>query len=88
MTYRVPEYVRTSRDVEGAILFDIAHGAMFDLNDVAARIWDAAGRGHSESEIVDLLRVAFPSAPVEIVAADVRATLEDLRLKGVLLAQH
>ena len=88
MTYQVPEYVRTSRDVDGAILFDVMHGAMFDLNDVAARIWDAVCRGHSESEIVDLLHAAFPAAPVEIVADDVRATLEDLRLKGVLLGQH
>ena len=88
MTYRVPDYVRTSRDVDGAILFDVAHGAMFDLNDVAARIWDGVRRGHSESEIVDVLRAAFPAAPIEIVAADVRVTIEDLKSKGVLLAQH
>jgi hypothetical protein len=85
MTYRVSEHVRTSRDDDGAILFDVAHGAMFDLNDVAARIWDGVRRGHSESQIVDLLRAAFPAAPAEIVAADVRATIDELRSRRVLL---
>jgi hypothetical protein len=86
MTYTVPDYVRTSRDADGAILFDVAHGAMFDLNHVAARIWDGVLRGHSESQIVECLRAVFPAAPIEIVAADVRATIDELKAKRVLLA--
>ena len=51
--YRVSESVRSTHGQDGAVVLDIRHGQMFNLNFVGSRILELLKTGATESSIVD-----------------------------------
>jgi hypothetical protein len=51
--YRVSESVRSTHGQDGAVVLDIRHGQMFNLNFVGSQIFELLKAGATESAIVD-----------------------------------
>ena len=84
--YRVSEGVRSKHGQDGAIVLDVEHGKMFNLNLVGSRILELLEHGSVEADIVDVISREFNARP-ETVASDVREFIEALR-QHRLVAEH
>ena len=62
------------------------NGTLFDLNPMAAAIWERAKSGISEADIVTEIERTYTVEPEE-VAADVKTVLDELIIFGALLEQ-
>ena len=65
-------------------LTSLDSGAVVQLNEVAARIFEAAKRGDPVAAIEDALAGAYPDVPRDEIARDVRDALADFVRRGLL----
>jgi hypothetical protein len=77
--YRVSESVRSTHGQDGAVVLDIRHGQMFNLNFVGSRILELLKTGATESAIVDEISHKFEVSR-DIAETDVREFIESLKL--------
>lgn len=70
--------VRSTHSQDGAVVLDIRHGLMFNLNFVGSRILELLEQGHPESQIAEKVSREFGVAR-EIAEADVREFLDSLQ---------
>ena len=76
--YRVSDTMRSTHNHDGAIVLDVRHGQMFNLNFVGSRILELLKSGSTESEIVDEIGREF-GVDRELAANDVRDFLQNLK---------
>jgi Coenzyme PQQ synthesis protein D (PqqD) len=76
--YRVSEGVRSTHGQDGAIVLDIQHGQMFNLNRVGSRMFELLEMGSAEPEIVEAISQEF-SVSREMVEDDVREFIGALK---------
>jgi hypothetical protein len=75
--YRVPDGIRSTHGQDGAIVLDVEHGQMFNLNAVGSRILELVEKGSTETAIVTAISCEF-SASREVVENDVREFIQSL----------
>jgi len=75
--HKVSDTVRSTHGQDGAIVLDVQHGQMFNVNLVGSRILELLERGTAEAEIVNVISREFNAAP-ELVQSDVKEFLETL----------
>ena len=75
--HKVCDTVRSTHGQDGAIVLDVQHGQMFNVNLVGSRILELLERGTAEAEIVNVISREFNAAP-ELVQSDVKEFLETL----------
>jgi hypothetical protein len=76
--YRVSEGVRSTHGQDGAVVLDIQHGQMFNLNRVGSRMFELLEMGSAEPEIVEAISQEF-SVSREMVEDDVREFIGALK---------
>jgi hypothetical protein len=76
--YRVSNTVRTTHNQDGAIVLDVRHGQMFNVNFVGSRILELLKSGSTESSIVDEIGREF-GVGRELAQNDVREFLQSLK---------
>ncbi|MDH3240269.1 MAG: PqqD family protein [Alphaproteobacteria bacterium] len=59
--------------------------SIYHLNALADALWGLAGTGAGEADMVNLLAAAFPSVAKNRIAGDVRALIESLTRRGLLV---
>jgi hypothetical protein len=74
------------REIEGeAVLLDLASGRYFGLNAVGTRVWAVLAGGGRVDDAVAAIAEEFDASETQI-AADVRALVDTLVARGLLLA--
>jgi hypothetical protein len=81
--YRVSESVRSTHGQDGAIVLDIRHGQMFNLNFVGSRILALLVTGANESAIVDEISQQIELSR-DVAQSDVREFIESLKQHHLL----
>jgi hypothetical protein len=76
--YRVSNTVRSTHNQDGAIVLDVRHGQMFNVNFVGSRILELLKSGSTESAIVDEIGREF-GVRRELAENDVREFLQSLK---------
>jgi Coenzyme PQQ synthesis protein D (PqqD) len=76
--YRVSNTVRSTHNLDGAILLDIRQGQMFNVNFVGSRILELLKNGSSESAITEQISREFDVGR-ELAESDVRQFLQALK---------
>ena len=76
--YRVSDTVRSTHGQDGAIVLDIRHGQMFNLNVVGSRILELLKSGASESAITDDISQTFEVGR-GVAERDVREFIDALK---------
>lgn len=76
--YRVSDTVRSTHGQDGAIVLDIRHGQMFNLNVVGSRILELLKNGASESAITDDISQTFEVSR-DVAERDVREFIDALK---------
>jgi hypothetical protein len=85
-TFRIPQYVRSVIDADGAVLLDVRRGKYYSLNGVAAEIWRRLEAGQALPEIeTDLTRTYEASG--ETLHRDLMEFLDRLT-QGQLIDAH
>ena len=81
--YRVSESVRSTHGRDGAVVLDIRHGQMFNLNPVGSRILQLLEKQLPESDVVDQISREF-EVPRSAAETDVREFLGTLQRHHLL----
>jgi len=76
--HKISDAVRSTHSLEGAVVLDIRHGRIFNLNLAGSRILELVKSGQGESEIVEAVRSEF-GIDMETAETDVREFLQLLR---------
>jgi hypothetical protein len=84
--YRLSNTVRSTHNQDGAIVLDIRHGQMFNVNFVGSRILELLKTGSTESEIVDQVSNEF-SVSRDLAQNDVREFLHSMK-QSHLVEEH
>ena len=84
--YRVSETVRGTHNQDGAILLDVRHGQIFNLNFVGSRIFELLNKGYTESWIVDVIGREF-GVGRDVAERDVWRFIQTLK-KCHLVEEH
>lgn len=82
--HRVSEGVRSAHGQDGAIVLDVRHGEMFNLNCVGSRILELLESGSAEPDIVKVISHEFNTSS-KVVENDVREFVEALRKHKLVL---
>ena len=75
--------LRTLVVPDGAAILDIERGSMIRLNPAGGHIWEALQQGESVDFIIQRL-CSDADVGAEVVAAEVHAFIDELRLQGLL----
>lgn len=75
--------LRATHNQDGAVVLDILHGRMFQLNLVGSRMLEFLRQGASESQIVEEISRLF-RVPQETVATDFREFVAHLETHHLL----
>jgi Coenzyme PQQ synthesis protein D (PqqD) len=81
--YKVAESIRSAHGRDGAVVLDIRHGQMYNLNLVGARILELLEVGTDEPRIVDEICQKF-AVSRDIAQTDVGEFLESLKQHHLL----
>lgn len=81
--HRVSESIRSTHGQDGAVVLDIRHGQMFNLNPVGSRILQLLETGSAESAIVEHISREF-EVPSRVAEADMREFLATLQRHHLL----
>lgn len=81
--YRVSESVRSTHGQDGAVVLDIRHGQMFNLNFVGSRILELLKTGATESSIVDEISQKSEVSR-DVAEGDVREFIASLKQHHLL----
>jgi hypothetical protein len=76
--YRVSDGVRSTHGQDGAIVLDVQHGQMFNVNLVGSKILELLENGLPESDIVVVISREFNTSR-EVVENDVREFIASLK---------
>ena len=76
--------LRSIIDHDGAVILDIDHDAMLTLNSTGGYVWEKLKQGKLIDEIISML-AAESGADLAMVDRDVRAFLEDLKAKHLII---
>jgi hypothetical protein len=76
--YRVPDTVRSTHNQDGAIVLDVRHGQMFNVNFVGSRIFELLKSGSTQSGIVDEISREF-GVSRDLAENDVQEFLQTLK---------
>ena len=82
----LPDSIRRVANVDGGVVLDLRHGAMFRVNRVGARVLDLLDQGDSATQIAEKLSSEFNVA-LDDVHADVEEFIEALKIRGVVCSQ-
>jgi hypothetical protein len=74
---KLSSQVRSTHNLDGAVVLDILHGQMYRLNFVGSRMLELLKQGCAEEQITDEISQAF-GVPRETVASDLREFLAHL----------
>jgi hypothetical protein len=66
------------------VLFDLASGNYYSLNELGARIWELLDGKRALMDVADQLTSEY-DAPAEEIARDLRALVEDMLRNGLLV---
>jgi len=80
---KLSEHVRSTHSQDGAIVLDILHGRMFQLNLVGSRMLELLTQGMTEAQIADAIS-GDSGAPREVVATDLKEFLNHLERNHLL----
>ena len=83
MQYRIPDDVLHRLVQADTVILNAATNAYVSLNGSAGRIWELFGAGHTADEVQAMMVDEF-DVEVDVVAADVAATLQSLLQRGLL----
>lgn len=83
MQYRIPDDVLHRLVQTDTVILNAATNAYVSLNGSAGRIWELFGAGHTVDEVQEMMVDEF-DVEVDVVAADVAATLQSLLQRGLL----
>ena len=67
----------------GAVLLNLASGAVYPLNNSAAFLWQALMDGQSETEIIAAIKEKFAVGPIDI-DSEIRDQIARLRQTGLI----
>lgn len=81
--HRLSDSVRSTHGQDGAIVLDIHHGQMFNLNLVGSRILELLESGFAEEQISAAISGEF-CADTEVVRKDVAEFLEELKSRKLV----
>lgn len=79
----VPNTTKSSHGRDGAIVLDIKHGRMFNLNPVGSRILELLKCGSDECEIIDRVCSEF-GTPRDVVESDLHDFLLELENQRII----
>lgn len=85
---RPSPYVRDVQTQDGATLLDIHQGICFDMNPLAAQIWQLLKQEHSLGEIADSIAANFADVPKTHIEYDLNDFVSSLKKQGLLLAAN
>jgi len=80
---RIVPDIRAATDADGAVLLNVATGAVFSLNEVGGRIWAMIEQGLPRQSIFVSLAAEF-DVPEEQLENDLNLFLEQLESKGLV----
>jgi hypothetical protein len=80
---RIVPDIRAATDADGAVLLNVATGAVFSLNEVGGRIWAMIEKGLPRERILVSLAAEF-DVPEEQLENDLNLFLEQLESKGLV----
>lgn len=83
MQYLIPDDVLHRLVQTDTVILNAATNAYVSLNGSAGRIWELFGAGHTVDEVQEMMVDEF-DVEVDVVAADVAATLQSLLQRGLL----
>ena len=66
------------------VLFDLATGSYYSLNELGARIWELLDGNRSLTDVADQLTSEY-DAPAEQITQDLQALAEDMLRNGLLV---
>lgn len=75
--------VITQRVKDETVLFDMARGDYYSLNEIGARTWELVDGKRTVSEVAGLLAAEY-DAPEEIILEDLQTLVEQLLRDGLL----
>jgi hypothetical protein len=76
--YRIVESVRSSHGQDGAVILDIRHGQMFNLNPVGSKVFELLRTGAEEPAIVEEICHQF-AVSRDVAESDIREFIESLK---------
>lgn len=68
---------------DGAVLVHLGSGHVYELNETAARAWELASEGRTQSAIVTALASEF-AASAGVILADVQELFDFLDTRGLM----
>jgi hypothetical protein len=69
---------------EQTVLFDMASGNYFALNEIGARTWELMDGNRALAEIVSILCSEY-DAPYEVISEDITVLVEQLHADGLVI---
>ena len=80
---RAPEVI-TQHVKDQTVLFDMASGHYFALNELGARTWELIDGNRTVSEIASILALEY-DAPLEVITEDITLLIEHLSAEELLV---
>ena len=81
---RRQEQIIAQKGSQEVLLFNMDDGSYYALNEVGNRIWELCDGRHGMEEMVCVLAKEY-NAPAEMIEADIREVLEDLRTRNLVV---
>jgi hypothetical protein len=82
--YRAREGLVVSGDGESRFLTDLSTGNVYELNETAILIFEAARDGETVAGIIERMAKTYPEVPREELDRDARDAVEDFVRAGIL----
>lgn len=83
---RHPAIAATEIDAE-TFLVEPDSGEVFYLDEVSSALWRFLTQNRSRSEIVETFTAAFPDTAAEKIDTDIKAALEDMIARGLVVVR-
>jgi hypothetical protein len=80
---KLSEHLRSTHNLDGAVILDILHGQMYRLNFVGSRMLELLKHGLTNEQIADAISQEF-AVPREVVATDLAQFLSHLEKHNLL----
>lgn len=77
----------TEIDAE-TFLVEPDEGEVFYLDEISSSLWRFLSEARSEGDIVETYAAAFPETPLEKITADIRAALNDMQDRTLVVARQ
>ena len=81
---RNPAVAATEIDAE-TFLVEPDEGEVFYLDEISSALWRFLTEARSETEIIETFCAAFPDTDSEKISADIRAALDDMSTRALVV---